>query len=47
MSFETPPFETVNVGDALPQLSIDITPSLIVGGAIVDQYDFQIRVILS
>ena len=37
MSFETPCFENVNVGDALPQLSIDITPSLIVGGAIASR----------
>ena len=37
MSFETPSFENVNVGDALPQLSIEITPSLIVGGAIASR----------
>ncbi len=37
MSFETPSFESVNVGDALPLLSIDITPSLIVGGAIASR----------
>ena len=37
MSFETPSFESVNVGDALPPLSIDITPSLIVGGAIASR----------
>jgi acyl dehydratase len=37
MSFESPSFESVNVGDALPQLSIDITPSLIVGGAIASR----------
>ena len=37
MSFETPCFENVNVDDALPQLSIDITPSLIVGGAIASR----------
>ena len=37
MSFETPSFESVEVGDALPQLSIDITPSLIVGGAIASR----------
>ncbi len=37
MSFETPSFESVNVGDALPPLAIDITPSLIVGGAIASR----------
>jgi acyl dehydratase len=37
MSFETPCFENVNVGDPLPQLSIAITPSLIVGGAIASR----------
>ena len=37
MSFETPRFEDVTAGDALPQLSIDITPSLIVGGAIASR----------
>ena len=37
MSFETPSFESVEVGDALPQLSVDITPSLIVGGAIASR----------
>ncbi len=37
MSFETPAFESVNVGDALPPLAIDITPSLIVGGAIASR----------
>jgi acyl dehydratase len=37
MSFETPSFESVKVGDALPPLSIDITPSLIVGGAIASR----------
>ncbi len=37
MSFETPSFESVSVGDALPPLAIDITPSLIVGGAIASR----------
>ena len=37
MSFESPSFESVGVGDALPPLSIDITPSLIVGGAIASR----------
>jgi acyl dehydratase len=37
MSFETPCFENVNVGDPLPQLAIAITPSLIVGGAIASR----------
>jgi acyl dehydratase len=37
MSFETPRFENVKVGDALPPLAIDITPSLIVGGAIASR----------
>jgi len=37
MSFETPSFESVNVGDTLPQLSIEVTPSLIVGGAIASR----------
>ena len=37
MSFESPSFESVEVGDALPQLSIDITPGLIVGGAIASR----------
>jgi acyl dehydratase len=37
MSFESPSFESVEVGDALPPLSIDITPSLIVGGAIASR----------
>jgi acyl dehydratase len=37
MSFETPCFENVNVGDALPPLAIEITPSLIVGGAIASR----------
>jgi len=37
MSFETPCFENVSVGDPLPQLSIPITPSLIVGGAIASR----------
>ena len=37
MSFESPSFESVEVGDALPKLDIDITPSLIVGGAIASR----------
>lgn len=37
MSFETPSFESISVGDALPPLAIDITPSLIVGGAIASR----------
>lgn len=37
MSFETPCFENIKVGDPLPQLSIAITPSLIVGGAIASR----------
>ena len=37
MSFESPSFESVQAGDALPPLSIEITPSLIVGGAIASR----------
>ena len=37
MSFESPSFDSVKVGDALPPLSIAITPSLIVGGAIASR----------
>ena len=33
MSFESTPFDSVRVGDVLPELSLDITASLIVGGA--------------
>ena len=37
MSFESPSFESVQVGDALPQLAIDLTASLIVAGAIASR----------
>ncbi len=37
MSFETPSFESVSVGDALPPLAIEITPALVVGGAIASR----------
>ncbi len=33
----TPTYESVNVGDALPELPIDITTSLIVGGALASR----------
>ena len=37
MSFETLAYSSVNVGDALPELPIDLSVSLIVGGAIVSR----------
>ncbi|MGE4608146.1 MAG: MaoC family dehydratase [Myxococcota bacterium] len=33
----TPTFESVNVGDALPELPIEITTSLVVGGALASR----------
>ena len=33
----TPRFETVSVGDALPELPIEITTSLVVGGALASR----------
>jgi len=37
MSFETLDFDSVNVGDTIPDLPIDLTVSLIVGGALVSR----------
>jgi acyl dehydratase len=37
MSFETRAYASVNVGDALPELPIDLSVSLIVGGALVSR----------
>ena len=37
MSFETLAYSSVSVGDALPELPIDLTVSLIVGGALVSR----------
>jgi len=37
MSHESPRFESVSVGDALPPLPIDLTVSMIVGGALVSR----------
>ena len=34
---QTPTYETVSVGDALPELPIDITTSLIIGGALASR----------
>ena len=33
----TPTFDSVNVGDALPELPIDITTSLVIGGALASR----------
>ena len=33
----TPTFESVNVGDALPELPIEITTSLVIGGALASR----------
>jgi acyl dehydratase len=36
-SHPTPTFESVNVGDSLPELAIELTTSLIVGGALASR----------
>ena len=40
MSYESPAFESVQVGDELPELAIPLTTSLIVGGALASR-DFE------
>jgi hypothetical protein len=43
MSYETLDLGSVNVGDALPELPIDLTVSLIVGGALVSRDFTQVH----
>ena len=43
MSFESPNYDQVNVGDTLPELSIPVTAALVIGGAMASRDFVQVH----